>query len=162
MKIDDKALIKTKAFINGEWLESDNKETFPVINPATGEVIVEVASCGSEETNRAIESAEKARKDWSAVSVKERANILRTWFELMMEAQEDLAQLLTAEQGKPLFEARGEIAYGANFIEWFAEEGKRVYGDLIPPPSHDKRIIVTKQPVGGCLYNTLGIFLTPC
>jgi succinate-semialdehyde dehydrogenase/glutarate-semialdehyde dehydrogenase len=148
MKIDDKALIKTKAFINGEWLESDNKETFPVINPATGEVIAEVTSCGSEETNRAIESAEKARKDWSAVSVKERANILRTWFELMMEAQEDLAQLLTAEQGKPLFEARGEIAYGANFIEWFAEEGKRVYGDLIPPPSHDKRIVVTKQPVG--------------
>ena len=93
MKIDDKVLIKTKAFINGQWVESDNKETFPVINPATGEVIAEVASCGSEETNRAIESAEKARKDWSAVSVKERANILRTWFELMMEAQEDLAQL---------------------------------------------------------------------
>ena len=148
MKIDDKALIKTKAFINGEWVESDNKETFPVINPATGEVIAEVASCGSEETNRAIESAEKARKDWSATSAKERANLLRTWFELMMEAQEDLAQLLTAEQGKPLFEARGEIAYGANFIEWFAEEGKRIYGDLIPPPSHDKRIVVTKQPVG--------------
>ena len=148
MKIDDKVLIKTKAFINGEWVESDNKETFPVINPATGEVIAEVASCGSEETNRAIESAEKARKDWSATSAKERANLLRTWFELMMEAQEDLAQLLTAEQGKPLFEARGEIAYGANFIEWFAEEGKRIYGDLIPPPSHDKRIVVTKQPVG--------------
>ena len=148
MKIIDQDLLKTKAFIDGKWTDSDNRSTFPVINPATGEVICEVVSCGKNETRRAIEAAEKARPSWQKIPIKEKANILRKWFELMVEAQEDLAQILTAEQGKPLFESRGEIAYGANFIEWFAEEGKRIYGDIIPPPSNDKRIVVIKQPVG--------------
>ena len=148
MKIIDQDLLKTKAFIDGKWIDSDDRSTFPVINPATGEVICEVVSCGKNETRRAIEAAEKARPSWQKIPIKEKANILRKWFELMVEAQEDLAQILTAEQGKPLFESRGEIAYGANFIEWFAEEGKRIYGDIIPPPSNDKRIVVIKQPVG--------------
>lgn len=148
MKIIDQDLFKTKAFIDGKWIDSDDRSTFPVINPATGEVICEVVSCGKNETRRAIEAAEKARPSWQKIPIKEKANILRKWFELMVEAQEDLAQILTAEQGKPLFESRGEIAYGANFIEWFAEEGKRIYGDIIPPPSNDKRIVVIKQPVG--------------
>ena len=148
LKIIDQDLFKTKAFIDGKWIDSDDRSTFPVINPATGEVICEVVSCGKNETRRAIEAAEKARPSWQKIPIKEKANILRKWFELMVEAQEDLAQILTAEQGKPLFESRGEIAYGANFIEWFAEEGKRIYGDIIPPPSNDKRIVVIKQPVG--------------
>ena len=148
MKIIDQDLVKTKAFIDGKWTDSDDRSTFPVINPATGEVICEVVSCGKNETRRAIEAAEKARPSWQKIPIKEKANILRKWFELMVEAQEDLAQILTAEQGKPLFESRGEITYGANFIEWFAEEGKRIYGDIIPPPSNDKRIVVIKQPVG--------------
>ena len=130
MKIIDQDLFKTKAFIDGKWIDSDDRSTFPVINPATGEVICEVVSCGKNETRRAIEAAEKARPSWQKIPIKEKANILRKWFELMVEAQEDLAQILTAEQGKPLFESRGEIAYGANFIEWFAEEGKRIYGDI--------------------------------
>ena len=148
MKITDQDLLKTKAFIDGKWVDSDDRSTFPVINPATGEVICEVVSCGKNETRRAIEAAEKARPSWQKIPIKEKANILRKWFELMVEAQEHLAQILPAEQGKPLFESRGEIAYGANFIEWFAEEGKRIYGDIIPPPSNDKRIVVIKQPVG--------------
>lgn len=148
MKIIDQDLLKTKAFIDGKWTDSDDRSTFPVINPATGEVICEVVSCGKNETRRAIEAAEKARPSWQKIPIKEKANILKKWFELMVEAQEDLAQILTAEQGKPLFESRGEITYGANFIEWFAEEGKRIYGDIIPPPSNDKRIVVIKQPVG--------------
>jgi succinate-semialdehyde dehydrogenase/glutarate-semialdehyde dehydrogenase len=148
LKIIDQDLLKTKAFIDGQWTDSDDRSTFPVINPATGEIICEVASCGKNETRRAIEAAEKARSSWQKIPIKEKASILRNWFGLMVEAQEDLAQILTAEQGKPLFESRGEIAYGANFIEWFAEEGKRIYGDIIPPPSNDKRIVVIKQPVG--------------
>jgi succinate-semialdehyde dehydrogenase/glutarate-semialdehyde dehydrogenase len=119
-----------------------------VTNPATGEVIARVASCGSTETRRAIEAAQAAQVDWRRTSIKERAAILRRWFNLMMENQEDLAKILTAEQGKPLAEARGEIAYGASYIEWFAEEGKRIYGDTIPQPSNDKRIVCIKQPVG--------------
>ncbi len=148
MQIADKALLKTQAFINGEWVDADNGETLAVTNPANGEVIAEVAKCGAAETRRAIEAAEAAMVDWRQRSAKERAALLRKWFELMMEAQEDLAQILTAEQGKPLAEARGEVAYGANYIEWFAEEAKRVYGDTIPAPSKDKRIVCIKQPVG--------------
>jgi len=148
MQIADKALLKTQAFINGEWVDADNGETLAVTNPANGEVIAEVAKCGAVETRRAIEAAEAAMVDWRQRSAKERAVLLRNWFKLMMEAQEDLAQILTAEQGKPLAEARGEIAYGANYIEWFAEEAKRVYGDTIPAPSKDKRIVCIKQPVG--------------
>jgi succinate-semialdehyde dehydrogenase/glutarate-semialdehyde dehydrogenase len=153
MQISDKGLLKTQAYVNGQWIDADSGDTHPVTNPATGETIVEVAKCGTDETRRAIEAAEIAQVSWRKKSAKERAAILRNWFNLMMEAQEDLAQILTAEQGKPLAEARGEIAYGANYIEWFAEEAKRVYGDTIPGPSGDKRIVVIKQPVGvvGCI-----------
>ncbi len=148
MQIADKALLKTQAFINGEWVDADNGDTLAITNPANGEVIAEVAKCGAAETRRAIEAAEAAMIDWRQRSAKERAALLRKWFNLMMEAQEDLAQILTAEQGKPLAEARAEVAYGANYIEWFAEEAKRVYGDTIPAPSKDKRIVCIKQPVG--------------
>jgi succinate-semialdehyde dehydrogenase/glutarate-semialdehyde dehydrogenase len=148
INISDKDLYKIGAFIDGNWVDSDDRSTYSVNNPATGEIIADVANCGFEETTRAIKAAKSAGPSWNKLSIKERASILRKWFELMLDAQEDLAQILTAEQGKPLAEARGEIAYGANFIEWFAEEGKRVYGDIIPPPSNDKRIIVIKQPVG--------------
>ena len=148
MQITDKVLLKTQAFINGEWVDADNGEMLAVTNPANGEVIAEVAKCGAAETRRAIEAAEAAMVDWRQRPAKERAALLRKWFDLMMEAQEDLAQILTAEQGKPLAEARGEVAYGANYIEWFAEEAKRVYGDTIPAPSKDKRIVCIKQPVG--------------
>lgn len=148
MQITDKVLLKTQAFINGEWVDADNGETLAVTNPANGEVIAEVAKCGAAETRRAIEAAKAAMVDWRQRPAKERAALLRKWFDLMMEAQEDLAQILTAEQGKPLAEARGEVAYGANYIEWFAEEAKRVYGDTIPAPSKDKRIVCIKQPVG--------------
>jgi len=148
MQISDKGLLRTQAYIDGQWIDADSGDTNPVINPATGETIAEVAKCGTAETRRAIEAAEKAQVSWRKKSAKERAAILRNWFNLMMESQEDLAQILTAEQGKPLAEARGEVAYGANYIEWFAEEAKRIYGDTIPAPSDDKRIVVIKQPVG--------------
>jgi len=148
MQISDKALLKNQAYINGQWVDGDDGSTFAVTNPANGETIAEVASCGSAETRRAIEAAGAALVDWRSKSAKERAAILRKWYNLMVEAQEDLAQILTAEQGKPLAEARGEVVYGANYIEWFAEEAKRIYGDTIPAPSADKRIVVIKQPVG--------------
>ena len=148
MKLSDQALLKTRAYIDGHWADADSGETLPVFNPATGETIAEIAKCGTAETRRAIEAAEKAQVAWRKRSAKDRAAILRRWFNLMMDSQEDLAQILTAEQGKPLAEARGEIAYGAAYIEWFAEEAKRIYGDTIPQPSDDKRIVVIKQPVG--------------
>jgi len=148
MQISDKTLLKNQAYIDGQWVDSDDGSTFSVTNPANGESIAEVASCGTAETKRAIEAAGAAMISWRARSAKERTATLRKWFNLMMNAQEDLAQILTAEQGKPLAEARGEIAYGANYIEWFAEEAKRIYGDTIPAPSGDKRIVVIKQPVG--------------
>jgi succinate-semialdehyde dehydrogenase/glutarate-semialdehyde dehydrogenase len=148
MKIKDKGLLKSQAYIDGKWTDSDDGSTFSVVNPANGKSIAKVASCGTAETRRAIEAAGDAWPAWRRKSAKERAAVLRRWFNLMLEAQEDLAQILTAEQGKPLAEARGEVAYGANYIEWFAEEGKRVYGDTIPAPSDDKRIVVIKQPVG--------------
>jgi succinate-semialdehyde dehydrogenase/glutarate-semialdehyde dehydrogenase len=146
--LNDPTLLVGKAFIDGAWSDSDNAETFAVENPASGEVIGQVASCGRDETRRAIAAAEAARPAWQAKTAKERAQLLRKLFDLMMEHQEDLAQILTAEQGKPLSEARGEIAYSANFIEWFAEEGKRLYGDTIPAGDNDKRIMVLKQGIG--------------
>lgn len=148
MRLTDTSLLKTQANNGGEWIDADGGETFSVTNPATGEVVAEVAKCGSEETQRAIEAAERAQIEWRDKTAGERSMLMRRWFDLMMEAQEDLAQILTAEQGKPLAEARGEIAYGASYIEWFAEEAKRLYGDVIPPPANDRRIIVIKQPVG--------------
>ena len=148
ISIADKRLLKTGAYINGQWTVSEQDATLDVINPATGDVVARVANCGTIETRQAIEAAQAAQPGWSRTPVKEKSAILRRWFNLMMENQEDLAQILTAEQGKPLAEARGEIAYGASYIEWFAEEGKRVYGDTIPHTSNDKRLVVIKQPVG--------------
>ena len=148
IEISDKDLFRTEAFIGGQWVSADDGGTLDIINPATGVGIAKVARCGTAETRRAIEAAHAAQVEWRERTVKERSAILRRWFELMMESQEDLAQILTAEQGKPLAEARGEIAYGASYIEWFAEEGKRVYGDTIAPPSNDKRLVCIKQPVG--------------
>lgn len=148
MKLNDSSLLKDKAYINGGWVNADSGETFTVCNPASGNVIAEVAKCRTNETRLAIQAAKKAQEAWRKQPAKERAALLRQWFTLMMAHQEDLAQILTAEQGKPLAEARGEIAYGANYIEWFSEEAKRIYGDTIPEPSSDKRLICIKQPIG--------------
>ena len=148
MQISDKALLRNQAYIDGEWCDADGGETLAVLNPANGRKIADVAKCGTAETRRAIEAAERAQVAWRQATAKERAAVLRKWLELMLGAQEDLAQIMTAEQGKPLAESRGEVVYGASYIEWFAEEAKRVYGDTIPQPSNDKRIVVIKQPVG--------------
>jgi succinate-semialdehyde dehydrogenase/glutarate-semialdehyde dehydrogenase len=142
------SILKNEAYIGGEWISATTGKTFPVINPANGLEIARVADLGTDETRRAIEAARDAFPAWSVKTAKERAAILREWFSLIMANQEDLAVLLTTEQGKPLAEARGEVAYGASFIEWFAEEGKRVYGDVIPSPVAGRRIIVLKQPIG--------------
>ncbi|CAA6605282.1 succinate-semialdehyde dehydrogenase I, NADP-dependent [Rhodospirillaceae bacterium LM-1] len=148
MQLQDKSLFRTQAYVGGEWIAADSKATFAVTDPATGAVLAQVAELGKAEALRAVGAAEAAFPAWRALTAKQRAQILRKWFDLILANQEDLAQLLTAEQGKPLAEARGEIAYGASFIEWFAEEGKRVYGDVIPSHGPDKRIIVLKQPIG--------------
>ena len=147
MKLSDPSLLKTDAYINGQWVGSGDKR-IPVTNPATGEVIAEVADHGAEMTKKAIDAAAAAQKGWAALTAKERAVIMRRWFNLIMENQEDLAQILTAEMGKPLAEARGEIAYGASFIDWFAEEGRRITGDVLMPHQSDKRLMVLKQPIG--------------
>ncbi|MEY3799099.1 MAG: hypothetical protein RLZZ406_400, partial [Pseudomonadota bacterium] len=144
------ALQFEKAYINGQWVEADNKATISVNNPASGALIGSVPNMGVAETRRAIEAAQKALPAWRAKTAKERAKILRNWFELIMKNQEALAQLMTAEQGKPLAESRGEIAYGASFIEWFGEEAKRLYGETIPGHAADKRLIVIKQAIGVC------------
>lgn len=146
LNLNDASLLKTSSFINGEWVAKE--ATFNVDNPATGETIAKVSNAGVAEATQAVEAARKAQKGWAAKSASERAGILRKWFDLLMANQEDLGIILTAEQGKPLAEAKGEIAYGAAYIEWFAEEAKRVYGDTIPAPSADKRVVVIKQPVG--------------
>ncbi len=146
--LDDKQLFQTRAFINGEWQDADDGSSYNVDNPATGERIADVARCGAGETRRAIDAANAALPAWRAKPAKQRAALLRRLFDLMMAAQEDLAQIMTAEQGKPIAESRGEIAYGASYIEWFAEEAKRVYGDTIPAPDNDKRIVVVRQSVG--------------
>jgi succinate-semialdehyde dehydrogenase / glutarate-semialdehyde dehydrogenase len=148
LNLTDTSLLHHQAYINGEWIDADSGETMPVKNPATGETIIEIAKVGTAETRRAIEAAETSMQDWKAKPAKERAQILRRWFDLMMENQEDLAIIMTAEQGKVLAESRGEVAYGAAFMEWFGEEAKRVDGDVIPGPSSDKRIVCIKQPVG--------------
>ncbi|MBB4632795.1 NAD-dependent succinate-semialdehyde dehydrogenase [Sphingosinicella soli] len=141
-------LLREACYIDGEWVKADSGETIDVTNPATGEVIGTVPNCGAAEAKRAIEAANRAWPAWRAKTAKERATILRRWYDLIMANQEELARLLTLEQGKSLAEARGEIAYGASFIEWFAEEGKRLYGDVIPGHMADKRIVVLKQPIG--------------
>jgi succinate-semialdehyde dehydrogenase/glutarate-semialdehyde dehydrogenase len=144
--LKDNELLKNFSYINGSWHSS--KTTLEVTNPATGELVANVSNAGTVETELAVKAAKNAFKMWSSKSANERATLMRNWFNLMMQHQDDLARILTLEQGKPLVEAKGEIAYGAAFIEWFAEEGKRVYGDVIPAPSNDKRIVVIKQPIG--------------
>lgn len=146
--LKDPSLFRTEAYINGEWVKADSGMRFDVDNPADGSIVGSVPDCGAAETKRAIAAAEAALPGWRAKTAKERATILKRWFDLMMLNQDDLALILTTEQGKPLAEAKGEIAYGASFIEWFAEEGKRIYGDVIPPHMADKRLIVMKQPIG--------------
>jgi succinate-semialdehyde dehydrogenase / glutarate-semialdehyde dehydrogenase len=150
MHLSDPSLLHSQAYINGQWIDADNGATTPITNPATGEEIARVPRMGVAETRRAIEAADAAFKSWRAKTGKDRAKILRRWADLMMENQEDLAIILTTEQGKPLAEARAEIAYAASFPEWFGEEAKRVYGDTIPQHQADKRIVVLKQPVGVC------------
>ena len=145
-----KGLLRRQAYIGGEWRDSSNGKRFAVTNPATGELVAEVADCSVEDAQSAIDAAEKAQPAWAALTAKERGAILRRWYDLLMANQDELAALMTAEQGKPLAEAKGEIAYGASFIDWFAEEGKRVYGDVIPTYAQGKRILVLKQPIGVC------------
>jgi succinate-semialdehyde dehydrogenase/glutarate-semialdehyde dehydrogenase len=148
VKLRDPDLLRTRAFIGGKWLDAANGTTLNVVNPATREPIGTVPDMGVVETRRAIEAAHEAFRPWAALTARERAAILRRWYELLMANQEDLATLMTAEQGKPLAEAKGEITYGASFIEWFAEEGKRLYGDVIPTHQSDRRLLVLRQPVG--------------
>ena len=148
LTLNDPALLRADAFINGSWSSADDGKLLTVQNPATGEKIIDIASVGASETRRAIEAASAALKPWGVRTAKDRAQVLRRWFELIMENQEDLALLMTAEQGKPLAESRGEVAYGAAYVEWFGEEAKRIYGDVIPGPAADKRIVCIRQPVG--------------
>ncbi|HLW22919.1 MAG TPA: NADP-dependent succinate-semialdehyde dehydrogenase [Steroidobacteraceae bacterium] len=148
LKIDDAGLFREQALIDGRWASADAGGTIAVRNPATGAKLGSVPNMGAAETRRAIEAAARALPAWSARTAKDRAQLLRRWYDLMMKHQEDLAVLMTAEQGKPLAESKGEIAYAASFIEWFAEEAKRLYGDVIPGHQPDKRILVLRQPVG--------------
>jgi succinate-semialdehyde dehydrogenase/glutarate-semialdehyde dehydrogenase len=148
LKLKDSSLLRQRAFVAGEWVDADDGATVAVVNPATGETLGTVPMCGAAETQRAIAAAEVAQRGWAQVSAKERAQVLRKLNELMLANQDDLALIMTSEQGKPLAESKGEIAYAASFIEWFAEEARRVYGDTIPATSGDKRIIAIKQPVG--------------
>lgn len=150
MQLTDKALFKTQSYINGQWQDANSGETFSVTNPATGKTIAEVAKLGADETKQALLAAQAAMPAWQKKSAKARSVILRRWFELMMEHQHDLGIILTSEQGKPLPEAKGEVAYGASYLEWYAEEGKRIYGDTVPSLNSDQRVLITKEPIGVC------------
>ena len=150
LMLKDPTLLRQQCYLNGQWLAADGAEVIDVTNPATGEKLGSIPRMGKDETRRTIEAANCALPAWRAKTAKERATILRRWFDLMMANQEDLAIIMTAEQGKPLAESRGEISYAASFIEWFAEEGKRIYGDTIPGHTADKRIVVIKEPIGVC------------
>jgi len=148
LQLNDPSLLRQQAYVNGQWCDADSGARTEILNPANGELIGSVPNMGRAETRRAIEAAQTAQPAWRALAAKDRANRLRQWFTLIMANQEDLARIMTAEQGKPLAEARGEIAYAASFIEWFAEEAKRAYGDVIPGHAPDKRILVQKEAVG--------------
>ena len=150
LTLKDPTLLKQKCYLNGQWLDADNGAVIDVTNPATAEKLGTIPRMGTEETGRAIAAADAALPAWRSKTAKERSQILRRWFDLMMTNQDDLAIIMTAEQGKPLAESKGEIAYAASFIEWFAEEGKRIYGDTIPGHAADKRIVVIKEPIGVC------------
>ncbi|MEH6739350.1 MAG: aldehyde dehydrogenase family protein, partial [Sulfitobacter sp.] len=146
LKLNDPSLLETRAFVNGHWIE--NGATFPVLNPSSGEKIADVTDLGIEDVSLAIDGAYAAKTAWAERTGKDRGSILRKWYELMVENVDDLATILTAEMGKPFAEAKGEVMYGASYIEWFSEEAKRIYGDVIPGHQPDKRIVVLKQPVG--------------
>jgi succinate-semialdehyde dehydrogenase / glutarate-semialdehyde dehydrogenase len=150
MQLNDGALLRTQAYINGEWCAADSNSSTEVLNPANGERIATVPRLGVHETRRAIAAAARALPGWRARTAKERARVLRRWADLMMEHQRDLATIMTSEQGKPLAEAMGEIAYAASFVEWYGEEARRVYGDTIPQHQADKRIVVMREPIGVC------------
>ncbi|MDF0604667.1 NAD-dependent succinate-semialdehyde dehydrogenase [Neisseriaceae bacterium TC5R-5] len=148
LNLKDPTLLKQQCYINGSWQDANNGETIPVANPATGAIIASVPKMGKVEAERAVAAAAAAFAGWKKTPAKERSKLLRRWFDLMMANQDDLALILTSEQGKPLAEAKGEIAYGASYVEWYAEEAKRLYGDTIPALASDRRIIVTKEPIG--------------
>jgi succinate-semialdehyde dehydrogenase/glutarate-semialdehyde dehydrogenase len=150
MQLKDMSLLKCQGFIDGRWVDADSGAVFAVTDPANGAKIVEVADMGVAETRRAIDAAARALPAWRAKTAKERGAVLRRWFDLVIAHADDLALLMTTEQGKPLAEARGEVVYGASFLEWFAEEGKRAYGDVIPTVAPDRRLLVIKQPIGVC------------
>ncbi|MCD5330212.1 NADP-dependent succinate-semialdehyde dehydrogenase [Chromobacterium piscinae] len=148
LNLQDPKLLRQQCYLNGQWLDADSSQSISVQNPATGETVGQVPKMGAAEAERAVAAAARAFPAWKAKSAKERAAILRRWFDLIIAHQQDLAVILTSEQGKPLAEAKGEIAYGASYIEWYAEEAKRVYGDIVPGPAGDRRVLVTKEPIG--------------
>ena len=150
LKLNDRTLLRSRCLIDGAWVGADDGRTLDVTNPASGEKIASVPLAGAGETRRAIAAAERAMAGWKAQTAEARSRALRRWFDLLVANQEDLALIMTSEQGKPLAESRGEIAYAAAYVEWFAEEARRVYGDLLPSPWGDRRIVVTKEPVGVC------------
>lgn len=150
LALQDPSLLKNQCLINGQWVDASNGAKIEVRNPATSALIGTIADAGSDQTEQAIAAAEAAFADWRARTAEDRARVLKRWFELMLQHQDDLALIMTSEQGKPLAEAKGEIAYAASYIEWFAEEARRVYGEVIPSPWQDKRIVVTREPVGVC------------
>jgi succinate-semialdehyde dehydrogenase/glutarate-semialdehyde dehydrogenase len=150
LQLNQPGLLRQQCYINGRWRDAPDGRTEAVHNPATGALLGTVPVLGARETREAIEAAQAAWGPWRALTAKQRATILRSWFQLMMDHAEDLARIMTAEQGKPLSESRGEIAYGASYLEWYAEEGKRAYGEVIPGPAGDRRIVVVKEPVGVC------------
>ncbi|QQD20091.1 NAD-dependent succinate-semialdehyde dehydrogenase [Spongiibacter nanhainus] len=150
MSLNNPELFRQQAYVNGQWVDAESPTRTTVTNPATGEKLGEIPCLGEAETRQAIADADVAWKDWKALTAKERCAYLRRWFNLIQDNAEDIAQIMTAEQGKPLAEARGEVQYAASFIEWFSEEGKRAYGDVIPTPAADKRLVVVKEPVGVC------------
>ena len=150
LQLKTPGLLRREGYIDGRWVGADSGRTFAVTNPADGSKVADVADMGAAETRRAIEAAERALPGWRAKTAKERGAVLRRWFDLIIAHTEDLALLMTTEQGKPLAEARGEVTYGASFIEWFAEEAKRAYGDIVPTFAPDRRVLVMKQPIGVC------------
>lgn len=150
LSLNNPNLFRQQAYVNGQWIDAESPSRTTVTNPATGEVIGDIPCLGEQETRQAIADADSAWRGWKALTAKERGAYLRRWFNLIQDNAEDIAQIMTAEQGKPLAEARGEVQYAASFIEWFSEEGKRAYGDVIPTPAADKRLVVVKEPVGVC------------
>ncbi|MEA3438462.1 MAG: aldehyde dehydrogenase family protein, partial [Thermodesulfobacteriota bacterium] len=148
MQLKNNNLLKTKSYINGKWVDADSGSTFDVTNPFDNSLLAKVSDCGQKETREAIEAAHAAFKIWKNYSADSRSKLLRKWYDLQLENIDDLAAILTYEQGKPFEEAKGEIVYGASFVEWFSEEARRIYGDVIPGHETDKRIIILKQPIG--------------